>query len=214
MVITTSESEEPTGLMGRIKNQFSFIQGNFLILMTSWLILDFASETPLTYFPLFIKELGGSVAAVGLIQSVQMFSTAIVQIPGGYLTDKYGRRWLIISMTILAAFARIFYVIAPSWEFLIFKRTSLASAKGNSSVVDLIGILAANGRNSRASALVTLATLLISFSSQRYLSYSRGGTGVSLRIAFITNRPPRCKFTKASRTHSPTGVKSIHLHLP
>jgi MFS family permease len=49
-----------------------------------------------------------------------MLSTAIVQIPGGYLTDKYGRRWLIISMTLLAAIARIFYAVAPNWGFLLF----------------------------------------------------------------------------------------------
>lgn len=120
MVFARSESEEKTGLIERLRGQFSFIQGNFLILMTSWLILDFASETPMTYFPLFVKGLGGTVATVGLIQSVQMFSTAIVQIPGGYLTDRYGRRWLIISMTVLAAIARIFYVVAPSWRFLLF----------------------------------------------------------------------------------------------
>jgi MFS family permease len=120
MEIAIPKTVEKTGLLKRLRSQFSFIQGNFLILMTSWLILDFASETPMTYFPLFIKELGGTVATVGLIQSVQMFASAIVQIPGGYLADKYGRRWLIISMTVLAAIARIFYVVAPTWEYILF----------------------------------------------------------------------------------------------
>jgi MFS family permease len=111
--------EGGSNLFQGLKRQFSFIQGNFLIMISSWLILDFASEIPMTYFPLFIKELGGTVSTVGLIGAAQMISTALVQIPGGYLTDKYGRKWLIASMTLMAALTRIFFVIAPSWEVVL-----------------------------------------------------------------------------------------------
>jgi len=107
------------GLLSRLRTEFSFIQGNFLIMVTSWLVLDFATEMPMTYFPLFIKELGGTVSTVGLITSSRMVANAIVQIPGGHLTDKYGRKWLIASMTLVAAMARIFYILAPSWQYIL-----------------------------------------------------------------------------------------------
>jgi len=113
------KSQKGDGLLRRLRTEFSFIQGNFLIMVTSWLILDFATEMPMTYFPLFIKELGGTVSTVGLITGSMMIANAIVQIPGGYLTDKYGRKWLIASMTLAAALANIFYILAPSWQFIL-----------------------------------------------------------------------------------------------
>jgi MFS family permease len=85
----------------------------------SWLILDFANELPGTYYPLYIQALGGTGATIGLIGAVEAISRGIVQIPGGYLADKYGRKWLIASMTFIAAFSRVFYIFAPTWEWIL-----------------------------------------------------------------------------------------------
>lgn len=54
-----------------------------------------------------------------MIGAVQTIAAAAVQIPGGYFTDKYGRKWLITTMIFIAAFARLFYVYAPSWEWIM-----------------------------------------------------------------------------------------------
>ncbi len=107
------------GLVGRLKSEFGFIAGNFLIMMASWLILDFASELPGTYYPLYIQALGGTAATIGLIGAVEAISRGVVQIPGGYLADKYGRKWLITSMTFVAAFSRLLYIFAPTWEWIL-----------------------------------------------------------------------------------------------
>jgi MFS transporter, DHA1 family, multidrug resistance protein len=107
------------GLIGKLRSEFSFIAGNFAIMMVSWLVLDFASELPSTYYPLYIQALGGTASTIGLIGAVEGISRGIVQIPGGYLADKYGRKWLIASMTFVAAFARLLYIFAPSWEWIL-----------------------------------------------------------------------------------------------
>ena len=114
-----SQAEEKKGLFQRIRSEFSFIEGNFLIMVLSWLILDLFNELPGTYYPLYVEALGATATGIGLIGSVEMIAAALVQIPGGYLTDKYGRKWLISTMTFLAALARIFYVYAPSWEWIM-----------------------------------------------------------------------------------------------
>jgi MFS family permease len=115
-----SQPEEKKNLFQRIRSEFSFIEGNFLIMVLSWLILDLFNELPGTYYPLYVEALGATATGIGLIGSVEMVAAALVQIPGGYLTDKYGRKWLISTMTFLAALARIFYVYAPSWEWILF----------------------------------------------------------------------------------------------
>jgi len=111
-------TQEPS-LLSRLRSEFGFIQGNFLIMVLSWIVLDFFSEMPSTYYPLYVKALGGSAATVGLIGSAGMIANALVQIPGGYLADKYGRKWLISTMTFFAGVTRVFYVFAPSWEWIM-----------------------------------------------------------------------------------------------
>ena len=112
-------SEPKKGLLSRFRSEFGFIQGNFLVMVMSWIILDFASELPSTYYPKYVEALGGTAAIIGLIGAVEMIARAIVQIPGGYMADKYGRKWLIFTMTFLAGIARIFYAAAPTWEWIL-----------------------------------------------------------------------------------------------
>jgi MFS family permease len=107
------------GLLQRLRSEFDFVQGNFLVMVMSWLFLDFFTELPGTYYPLYVKALGGTASTIGLIGAVQNVAVALVQIPGGYLTDKYGRRWLIASMTFVSAFAHLFYAYAPSWNWIL-----------------------------------------------------------------------------------------------
>jgi MFS family permease len=42
-----------------------------------------------------------------------------VQFPGGYLADKYGRKWLISTMTVGVGIAYIFYAVAPTWHWIL-----------------------------------------------------------------------------------------------
>ena len=78
-----------------MKKEFSFFRGNYLILIVSWIVMDFAGELPGTYYPDYVIELGGSPTALGLITFDSMMALASVQFAGGYLADKFGRRWLI-----------------------------------------------------------------------------------------------------------------------
>ena len=116
-----SEVEETTskGLLIRLNEEFGFIRGNFLIMVLSWLILDFAGEMPSTYYPKYVEALGGTAAIIGLIGAAELVARALVQIPGGYLADKYGRKWLIFTMTFFAGVARVFYIFAPSWAWIL-----------------------------------------------------------------------------------------------
>ncbi len=116
---TPPAEERKPGLLSKVRSEFSFIRGNFLVLALSWLVMDLASEMPSTYYGLYVVALGGSASIIGLIGSVSMFFQALVQIPGGYLADKYGRRWLISTMTFGIALSQVFYAFAPSWQWLM-----------------------------------------------------------------------------------------------
>jgi MFS family permease len=103
----------------KLKTEFSFFRGNYLILIISWILMDFAGELPGTYYPDYVIQLGGSPSILGLITFASLLALASVQFPGGYLADKYGRRWLISTLTFGVALSFIFYAAAPSWHYIL-----------------------------------------------------------------------------------------------
>jgi len=106
-------------LLETIKKEFSFISGNYLILVISWILMDFANELPGTYYPDYVIQLGGNATILGLIMLASLLALASVQFPGGYLADKYGRRWLVSTLTFGVAVSFIFYAAAPTWHFIL-----------------------------------------------------------------------------------------------
>lgn len=109
--------------MEKLKREFYFIRGNYLILIISWILMDFAGELPGTYYSDYVIGLGGSATILGLITFVSMLALASVQFPGGYLADKYGRRWLVSTLTFGVAIAHIFYAVAPTWHLILIGAT-------------------------------------------------------------------------------------------
>ena len=111
--------EKKQDLLSRVRTDFHFISGNFRLMLLSWLALDFFSELPRTYYPLYVLELGGTTAIIGLIGAAEQFSRALTQIPGGYMADKYGRKWLIAIMTTISALSHVIFAFALNWRWLL-----------------------------------------------------------------------------------------------
>jgi MFS family permease len=102
-----------------LKREFSFISGNYQVLIISWVIMDLAMEMPVPNFQYYVTALNGTGLALGLIGLANWVAMAVVAFPGGYLADKYGRRWLITTMTFIMALSNLFFAFAPSWEFIL-----------------------------------------------------------------------------------------------
>jgi MFS family permease len=105
--------------LGTLRQEFSFIRGNYAVLIMSWIMVDFAMELPATYYGLYVLGLGATETILGVIGLSQFLALASLQFPGGYLADKYGRKWLISTMTFGVALSFIFYAIAPSWHLIL-----------------------------------------------------------------------------------------------
>jgi MFS family permease len=90
-----------------------------LVMMTSWLVMNFASAIPATYYSLFVLKLGGTPFIIGIMEFISFLTLALVQFPGGYLADKHGRRNLIVTFTFAIASANLFCIFAPSWHFVL-----------------------------------------------------------------------------------------------
>jgi MFS family permease len=83
------------------------------------MIMDIAFEMPASNFQYYVEALGGPPVALGLIGLGNFLALAIVAFPGGFLADKFGRRWLISTMTFAIALSFLFFALAPTWEFVL-----------------------------------------------------------------------------------------------
>jgi len=111
--------DAPLQVLAKLRDEFSFVQGNFLILVLSWIFMDFGMEIPEPYYSYYVIGLGGNALIIGVIGFASSMALALVQFPGGYLADKYGRRWLVSSMTFGVGLAYLFYALAPSWHLIL-----------------------------------------------------------------------------------------------
>jgi MFS family permease len=107
------------GFIDVLRREFSFITGNYQILVVSWMIMDLAMEMPAPNFQYYVQALGGTGVALGIIGLANFLAMAVVAFPGGYLADKYGRRWLITTMTFAMALSFLFFALAPTWHFVL-----------------------------------------------------------------------------------------------
>ena len=93
------------------------LRGNFLLITISWIIMFAAQPIPDTYASLYYLHLGANELMISLMGFAGSIAVALVQFPGGYLADKHGRRWLIVTMTFGLAIGSLFFIFAPSWEY-------------------------------------------------------------------------------------------------
>jgi len=109
------------GIRDFLRREFSFITGNYMILVISWMIMDLAMEMPVPNYQYYVQALGGTEfpMALGIIGMANFLAMATFAFPGGYLADKHGRRWLITTMTFGLALSYIFYALAPTWHFIL-----------------------------------------------------------------------------------------------
>jgi len=107
------------GLMDVLRREFSFITGNYRVLVVSWILIDLAMEMPTPNFQYYVQALEGTGVVLGIIGLASFLAMAVVAFPGGYLADRYGRRWLITTMTFGMALSTLLFALAPTWHFIL-----------------------------------------------------------------------------------------------
>ncbi len=71
------------------------------------------------FLPLYITALGGTVIAVGLLNSMDNMLSALYSFPGGYLSDKLGYKKALIVFTLVAMFGYALVILIPDWRIVL-----------------------------------------------------------------------------------------------
>jgi MFS family permease len=105
------------GFLGR----FAFLRENeHLVAISLSTVLVMAGQGVIApVLPLFAKEFGVGIAVVGLTLAVFGLARLILNVPLGVLSDRYGRRLLLIGGPIVTAVGMVGSGLAPSIEALL-----------------------------------------------------------------------------------------------
>ncbi len=93
---------------------------NYLAALDMIISLGFGLIMPL--FPMYVKLLGGGALEVGILFSSFVLTRALFATTFGNLSDKIGRKKLILIGGFLYAFLAVLFVVPESWIGLIFVR--------------------------------------------------------------------------------------------
>ncbi|MGH2452392.1 MAG: MFS transporter [bacterium] len=89
------------------------------MLLVAILLLTFGEELWSRFVPKYLEFLGAGAWGVAAYGTLKELLDAIYQYPGGWVTDRLGRRAALIFFTLLAAAGYILYLVAPRWEWIL-----------------------------------------------------------------------------------------------
>jgi MFS family permease len=128
-------------------DRFNTYGRDILILSAIFLVSSLAIDLISPIWPIYIKSsLGASMTELGLVFSLGNAVAALMQIPSGFLSDKYGRKRLHILGTLIAAFPPLMYALANHWLDLVpcMHASKWGLMNGVSATTFWIGIMSGN----------------------------------------------------------------------
>lgn len=87
--------------------------------MGTMILANIAAQMVFPLESLYVQELGANVAQVGLFFTIASIGPLLFQVFGGWLSDSVGRLQAIAIGSVGGALSYLFYLFAPSWQWLL-----------------------------------------------------------------------------------------------
>ena len=71
------------------------------------------------FLPIYILALGGGVMAIGLLQAMDNFLSALYSFPGGYLSDRIGTKKSLFIFNLVAMIGFALVILIPTWQAVL-----------------------------------------------------------------------------------------------
>ena len=102
-----------------IEKIFGDLQRDAIILMTSRGVRAFAFSYLGVIFTIYLGQLGYSTLTVGLVVTIAYAASALLTAVWGYLSDRYGRKNILILLAALTIVANLVYIFSSHLIFII-----------------------------------------------------------------------------------------------
>ena len=106
-----------TAIFSSMKQAFS--NRNLMVITLTQSLFMLTASLWWPYWSLYIQHLGASVTLLGVIFMSEMIFQLIFQLPGGYLTDRLGRKKVIVLGSICRGVSPVIYLLTGSWEWVV-----------------------------------------------------------------------------------------------
>lgn len=90
-----------------------------LTFMGTMILANIAAQMIFPLESLYVKELGASVGQVGMFFTVAAIAPLFLQVLGGWFSDSAGRLKAIAIGSVCGSLSYVFYILAPSWIWLL-----------------------------------------------------------------------------------------------
>jgi MFS family permease len=98
---------------------FLSLEPNVIAVSTAMFLLALGENLWQKFLPKYLQALGAPIRAVGLFGSIKDFLDGVYQYPGGWLSDRLGRRASLLGFVVIAAIGYAIYGFARSWPWII-----------------------------------------------------------------------------------------------
>ncbi|MEX1329728.1 MAG: MFS transporter [Desulfobacterales bacterium] len=71
------------------------------------------------FLPIYMMALGGGALAIGLLQAMDNFLSALYSFPGGYLSDRIGTKKSLILFNLVAMGGFALVIMIPTWQAVL-----------------------------------------------------------------------------------------------
>src|SRR5215212_596337 len=95
------------------------LERNVVAVSTAMLLLGFGEHLWKRFIPKYLQALGAPVEAIGAYGSVEDFTDGLYQYPGGWLSDRLGRRNALLALVAAAMLGYVVYWQAASWQVVV-----------------------------------------------------------------------------------------------
>lgn len=106
------------GFLGRLVTTFA-LEPNILRVSAVMLLLGFGENLWLKFVPKYLEGLGAPVMVIGLYGTLRDLIDGLYQYPGGWLSDRFGRRSALRILVSAAIVGYAIYALALSWPFVL-----------------------------------------------------------------------------------------------
>ncbi len=133
---------------------------NVGVLAASICALSLGEELWQAYLPAFLTALGASGLAVGIFGSAKDLLDSAYQYPGGWLSDRLGRKRALLLFTAVATAGYGIYAAAPSWPVMLLGLTAVMAWKAGAFPTTFSVIADSLPRDRRATAFAVQSVLV------------------------------------------------------
>src|SRR3989442_5730025 len=105
--------------VARRLRSFLGLERNIVAVSAAMFLMALGENLWKKFLPRYLQTLGAPIRAIGLYGSVEDFLDGIYQYPGGWLSDRLGRRASLLGFVFVAMIGYAMYGFAPSWPWII-----------------------------------------------------------------------------------------------